>query len=343
MNTTLFSETEIQAEVARLEATGLALASPEADLRAVAQLTLRINRLKAAKNAVIAGHVYQRAEILAGVSDFTGDSYRLAKLCAASQAGTIVFCGVKFMAETAKILSPDKTVLLPAPEAGCTLADSITAGDVRGLRARHPGLPVITYINTAVEVKAESDCIVTSANAETILRHYFRQHKRVIFLPDAFMGANLAAALGKKPGEDIILWRGSCSVHEHFSAAALRQLRGQNEGVRILVHSECPPEILREADFSGGTSGMMEYIERNPAPSYMLVTECGLGELAKMKFPDKNFIAMCRLCPYMKLTDLRRILAALETAGPELEIPPPPEETARKARRALEMMFKLAG
>ncbi|MDD2772543.1 MAG: quinolinate synthase NadA [Elusimicrobiales bacterium] len=337
------SEAELQRRLAQLEAKGLSRLLPSADMRRAAELSLEIDRLKKEKNAVVAGHVYQRPEILAAAADFTGDSYRLAKLCAQTAADTIVFCGVRFMAETAKLLSPQKTVILPAPEAGCTLADSITADDVRALKAQYPGLPVITYINTAVEVKAESDCVVTSANAELILRRFYKKHPRLIFIPDALMGANLAQTLGKTPGRDIILWKGSCVVHEGFNAGVIRSYRSRYPGLKVLAHSECPPDIVRESDFAGGTSGMMAYIGKTCAAAYMLVTECGLGELALLDFPDKKFIAMCRLCPYMKLTCLEDVTAALKAPSPFQIIQNPPAETARRALAALNKMFELAG
>ncbi len=341
-NTILIDEAALQAEVARLRAAGLGLLSPEADLRSMAQLSLKINAIKKRSHAVIAGHVYQRPEILAGIADFTGDSYKLAKLCAQNDADTIVFCGVRFMAETAKLLSPSKTVLLPSPMASCTLADSITADDVRALKAKYPGVPVVTYINTALAVKAECDCVVTSANAQKILTKLYQKHDRLIFVPDAYMGANIAAALDKKPGEEIILWSGSCVVHEHFSPALLRRYREQNPGLKILSHTECPPEILKESDFAGGTSDMMKFIGDTDAPAYMLVTECGLGELARMQFPGKNFIAMCRLCPYMKLTGLHEVLQVLQNPEPAQIVQNPTPDVAEKALAALNKMFELA-
>lgn len=337
-----FSDETIRGEMARLEAGGLGAFCEKTDLRETAALTLRINALKKSKNAVIAVHVYQRPEIIAGIADFVGDSYKLAKDCVGADASVIVFCGVKFMAETAKILSPQKTVLLPSPDAGCTLADSITAGDVLLLKKQYPGVPVVTYINTSVEVKAESDCIVTSANAEKILRKYFESNKRVIFLPDRLMGANLAKTLGKKIGEELILWRGTCVVHEHFDPLAIAVYRRRYPGIKILAHGECAPELVAKVDFVGGTSDMLRFIEKNDAPFYLLITECGLGELAAMRFPDKKFIAMCRLCPYMKLTTLESILAVLENPQPS-QITEVPAGKINSALTSLNKMFELAG
>ena len=333
---------DLQAEMGRLAAAGLSdLGFCGNDLARAASLTWRINALKPLRRAVIAGHVYQRPEILLGVADYIGDSYKLAKLCAESKAGTIVFCGVRFMAETAKVLSPHKRVLLPAAGAGCSLSESITAADVRKLKAAHPGAPVVTYINTSAEVKAESDVIVTSANANRILERLFVKHPRIIFVPDELMGRNLAAALGRKVGDELILGKGTCIVHDKFDAFSIALYRKMYPGVRILAHSECRPELAALVDFVGGTGGMMNYVERTRAPYYMLVTECGLGELARTRFPQKNFVFMCRLCPYMKMTDLRGVLRALE-APPASAVIEVPSEIAARARQAVRRMFELA-
>ena len=318
-----------------------ALGYCEAELRSMAELCGRINDLKKEKRAVIPAHVYQRPEILAGIADFTGDSYRLAKLCAETDAETIVFCGVRFMAESAKILNPGKEVLLPAPSAGCSLAESITAADVRRLRAEHPGVPVVSYINTTADVKAESDVIVTSANAGKILGRLFEKHSRLVFLPDAWMGRNLAAGLGKRVGRDMILWHGKCMVHENFDAASVPRYRRTFPGVKLLAHAECSPELVGAVDFVGGTGDMLRYLKETDAPAYMLITECGLGELARMELPHKNLIPMCRLCPHMKVTDLGLVLRTLECPRPAQRIEVEPR-TAQRARRALERMFELA-
>jgi quinolinate synthase len=301
---------------------------------------VRIKALKARMNAVIPVHVYQRPEVIHGIADFVGDSYKLSKLCSESKAGTIVFCGVSFMAETAKILSPDKTVLLPAPEAGCSLSESITAADIRRLKARHTGAPVATYINTTAAVKAESDVIVTSANAGRILKRLYRDHPKVIFLPDMLMGQNLAKSLGKTPGKDIILWKGTCIVHDSFDAASVVLYRQMYPGVRILAHSECSPGLVTVVDFMGGTGDMMRYVESTDAPYFMLVTECGLGELARTRFPDKRFLPMCRLCPYMKAVTLERVLSVLENPARAnvVEVDP---KVAERARKSLDRMFEL--
>jgi len=285
--------------------------------------------------------VYQRPEIIHGVADFAGDSYKLAKDCSGVSAKRIVFCGVRFMAETAKILNPDKEVFLPAPEAGCSLAESITAADVRRLKAEHPGAPVACYINTTAEVKAECDCVVTSANASKILKRLFTEHKKVVFLPDEWMGRNLAAELGKQVGRELIIWNGKCIVHENFDAACVGLYRRTYPGVKILAHAECSPALVKLADFIGGTGDMMRFIRQTDAPHYMLVTECGLGDYARTQMPEKSFIPMCRLCPYMKMIDLARVLHVLEAPRPAQRIEVKPE-IAAKAKKALERMFELA-
>lgn len=336
------TEGEVRDEADRLFAKGLGdLGYGEAELLRCARLTWKINVLKKELSAVIPAHVYQRAEVIHGVADMLGDSYKLSKLCMEADAEKIVFCGVRFMAETAKILNPGKEVLLPAPEAGCSLSDSITAADVRKLKAQHPGLPVATYINTTAQVKAESDVIVTSANAPKILEKLFSKHPRLIFLPDEMMGANLARQLGKKVGEELIVWNGRCIVHENFDAASVELYRKMYPGVKILAHSECSPGLVSVVDFVGGTGDMMRYVERQRAPSYMLVTECGLGDLARTKYPEKVFVPMCRLCPHMKATGLPEILRALErpSAAQRVELSP---ELCARARRSIERMFELA-
>ena len=335
------SAAELSKEKDRLADKGLAdLGYGEADLERAARLTWKINALKAAKDAVIPAHVYQRPEIILGVADFIGDSYKLAKMCSQTKAKTIVFCGVRFMAETAKILNPEKEVLLPALEAGCSLSESITAANVRALKSQHPDAPVVTYINTSAEVKAESDVIVTSANAPQILRKLFAKHPKIIFLPDEMMGQNLAEALGKKLGVELIVWKGRCIVHENFDASSVALYRKMYPGVKILAHTECSPGMVSLVDFSGGTGDMMRFVGSTRAPSYMLVTECGLGDLARTQFPQKTFVPMCRLCPYMKATDLAHVLRVLERpAGHRIELP---AALSAKARRSIDRMFELS-
>lgn len=336
------SASELEDEAARLADKGLAgLGYRDEELERAARLTWRINRLKKEKNAVIPAHVYQRPEILLGVADFVGDSYKLAKLGAASDAQKIIFCGVRFMAETAKILSPEKEVLLPAPEAGCSLSESITAADVRGLKKKHPGAPVAVYINTTAAVKAECDVVVTSANAPKIMRKLYETHEKVIFAPDAMMGKNLAKELGKTIGKDLIIWEGTCIVHDNFDAASVEFYRKMYPGVKILAHFECTPALTSVVDYIGGTGDMMKWVADHKASSYMLITECGLGDLARTKFPDKAFVPMCRLCPHMKAVTLERVLSALEspTASQRIEVP---AAVSARALRPIERMFELA-
>ncbi|OGS14115.1 MAG: hypothetical protein A2285_10255 [Elusimicrobia bacterium RIFOXYA12_FULL_57_11] len=328
-------------EIKRLNALGLHRRCAEGDIARVAGLTLEINRLKKAKDAVICAHVYQTPDIILGVGDLAGDSYKLADDSRKTAAGSIVFCGVHFMAETAKILNPGKKVYVPSANAGCSLSEAVTGADVRRLKAEYPGLPVVTYINTSAEVKAESDCVVTSANAEKILRKLYLKHDRLIFLPDRFMGANLARTLGKTPGMDMILWHGTCIVHEKFSPELVGVYRRKYPGLAVLAHAECPEELIAAADFMGGTGDMLRYIENTNAAAYLLVTECGFGELAALRFPRKNFIAMCRLCPYMKSITLESVLALLKDPAPqEITVP---AEIALRAKKAIEKMFELAG
>ncbi len=336
------SEAQIEEEMDRLTRNGLpGLGYNDDALERVAALTCRINALKREKGAAIPAHVYQRPEVLLGVADFVGDSYKLSKMCAKASERSIVFCGVRFMAETAKILNPGKEVFLPAVEAGCSLSESITSAQVRSLKAKYPGAPVVTYINTDAEVKAESSVIVTSANAPAIVKKLYAKHPRIIFIPDEMMGRNLAKTLGKRVGSEMIIWKGSCIVHDNFDAASVAVYRKMFPGVDIMAHSECSPSLVSAVDFVGGTGDMMKRVASTRAPAYMLVTECGLGDLARTRFPNKRFVPMCRLCPYMKATDLQSILRCLERPSPAHRIEVPPA-TARKARRALERMFELS-
>ncbi|MDO8806507.1 MAG: quinolinate synthase NadA [Elusimicrobiota bacterium] len=333
-------ENALDGEIKRLTALGLHQRCVEGDLARVAGLTLEINRLKMEKNAVICAHVYQTPDIILGIGDLVGDSYKLADDCRKTAADIIVFCGVHFMAETAKILNPSKKVYVPSRNAGCSLSEAITGADVRKLKAEHPGLPVVTYINTSAEVKAESDCIVTSANAGKILRKMYEKHEKVIFIPDRLMGANLAKVLGKTPGKDIILWNGTCVVHEHFDPELIKIYKQRYPGLVALAHAECPSDLIAAVDFMGGTGDMMRYVESTNAAAYLLVTECGFGELAKLRFPQKNFIAMCRLCPYMKSITLESVLALLKDPDPEQVTVP--EAIAARAKKSIEKMFELA-
>lgn len=305
---------------------------PEIEWAVHAPYIAAINELKARIGAVVLAHNYQSPEIFHGVADFTGDSLELARRAASSPAGIIVMCGVHFMAESAKLLNPDKLVLIPDLEAGCSLASSIGPDDVRLLRRRYPGVPVVAYVNTSAAVKAEADACCTSANAVDVVRAL--GSRRVIFLPDEYLGRYVAA----RAGVDVVLWRGHCEVHERFSAAELRRYRRQYGDVEILAHPECAPEVLAEADFVGSTSGMIRHVARRRPQRVVMVTECSMSDNVAVEFPAVEFIRPCALCPHMKRITLPGILHALQARVHPVEIDP---ATAERARRALERMFEL--
>ncbi len=331
----MFSQNELNAEAERLHSRLSGLGWSLEACRLYAPLTLQINRLKREKNAIILAHSYQTPDIIYGVADFTGDSYGLSSQAKSTKAGTIIFAGVRFMAETAKIINPEKKVFIPSLEAGCSLADDITAEDVRSLKAGHPGAPVVCYVNTSAEVKAESDVCCTSANAEKIIRSF--KEKEIIFVPDEFMAKNLAIQTGKT----IISWRSRCVVHRDFDEAKIEAVRAQFPGIQVLAHSECPPAVAQSADMMGGTTDMEKYVKNSDAGSFMLLTECGLSDRLRSEFPAKEFFGMCALCPYMKKNSLASILEILEGKKPENEIALP-EKTIRKARYSLQRMFELS-
>ena len=330
-----FEEHEINAEAARLHAKLGSLGWNLQNCAIIAPLTLEISRLKKEKTAVILAHSYQTPDIICGVADFTGDSYGLSKQAANTKADVIVFSGVKFMAETAKLLNPQKKVYVPSLDAGCSLADDITAEDVRKLRAQHPGAPVVCYVNTTAEVKAESDVCCTSANAKKIIESF--KEKEIIFVPDEFMAKNLARETGKK----IIAWRSSCVVHKDFDGRKIDAIRKEFPGVKVLTHSECPPLVAKDSDMMGGTTDMEKYVAGSDASSFMLVTECGLSDRLRSEHPKKEFIGMCSLCTYMKKNSLALILEVLREEKKENEVKIP-EEKAVKARKSLEKMFELS-
>jgi quinolinate synthase len=332
---------EIKNEILRLKEKGLTSICVEGELEHIAELTVEINKLKKLKNAVILAHVYQRPEVILGISDLVGDSFKLSRDCSGIKADIILFCGVNFMAQTAKILNPDRRVFVPSPDAGCSLSDSIKKEDVIALRKKYPDAPVVTYINTEAEVKAYSDVIVTSSNAEKILSNLYKKNKRIIFIPDKFMGRNIAMNLNKRIGDEMILWDGSCIVHENFDVSVIKEYRKKYPNMMVMAHSECPLEIIENVDFMGSTSDMLEQIKNTSAESYMLVTECGLGELATTMFPNKKFIAMCRLCPYMKMTSLENVLETLKNLPPDNEIILS-KDLIERSRKSIDMMFELA-
>ena len=292
----------------------------------------RINQLKEQRHAVILAHNYQTPEIFHGVADFTGDSLALAQHGARTEAEVIVLAGVHFMAETAKILSPEKTVLIPDPDAGCSLASSITAADIRLLRQRFPGVPVVTYVNTSAEVKAESDICCTSANAVAVVESL--GVPRVIFLPDEYLGKYVAS----QTDVEVILWKGHCEVHERFTGAELRAYRMGNPDLQILAHPECPPDVLAEADFVGSTAAMIRHVGERRPRRVVMVTECSMSDNVAVEYPDVDFVRPCNLCPHMKRITLPKILWSLQTMQHEVCVD---QEVGARARRAVERMLAL--
>jgi len=284
-----------------------------------------INELKRRRNAVVLAHNYQTPEIFHGVADFTGDSLALAQQGAKTDADVIVLAGVHFMAETAKILSPGKTVLIPDPAAGCSLAASITAADIRLLRQRYPGVPVVTYVNTSAEVKAESDVCCTSANAVAVVESLGVD--RVIFLPDEYLGKYVAS----QTAVEVILWKGHCEVHERFTGAELRAYREGQPDLQILAHPECPPDVLAEADFVGSTAAMIRHVSAARPRRVVMVTECSMSDNVAVELPDVEFVRPCNLCPHMKRITLPKILRSLETLETRVEVDPAVSERARQA------------
>ncbi|HLD75855.1 MAG TPA: quinolinate synthase NadA [Candidatus Norongarragalinales archaeon] len=300
-----------------------------------APLTLEINRLKREKNAVILAHSYQTPDIVYGIADFVGDSYGLSLKARETQAETLVFSGVRFMAETAKILNPEKTVLLPASDAGCSLSESITAEDVRELKRKHPDAAVVVYVNTSADVKAESDVCCTSANALKIINAV--PQEEVLFLPDEYMAKNLSSLTSKK----IIGWGGRCIVHEAFGPKNVTAVKEMYPDAKILAHTECAPDVIAHSDMAGGTENMVAYIKSSPARRFMLVTECGLTDRMRAEFPHKEMVGTCNLCPYMKKNNLANVLKALDHPD-ENQIIRIPEDVRVRAHSALIRMFELS-
>jgi quinolinate synthase len=296
---------------------------PPADWALFADDVEAIWRLKRERNAVILAHNYQTPEIFHGVADIVGDSLALAREAMTAEADVIVLAGVYFMAETAKLLNPSKTVLIPDAGAGCSLADSITPADVRLMRLAHPGVPVIAYVNTSAAVKAEVDICCTSGNAKKIVEGL--GVPKVIMLPDQYLAKNVAA----ETDVEIIAWAGQCEVHERFTAQDVRELRAGHPGVSVLVHPECPPDVVAEADFAGSTAAMADYVgEKRPA-RVVLLTECSMSDNVAVKYPDIDFVRPCNLCPHMKKITLANIRAALEENLHEVTIDPALAERAR--------------
>lgn len=289
-----------------------------------------ILRLKRERNAVILAHNYMTPEIFHGVSDIVGDSLALAREAVTVDADVIVLAGVHFMAETAKLLNPGKTVLIPDLRSGCSLAESITPGDVRALRAAHPGVPVVTYVNTSAAVKAESDICCTSGNAVRVIESL--GVPRVIMIPDRFLAANVA----RQTGVEVIVHPGACEVHERFTPDDIRQVRADHPGITVLAHPECPPEVVDEADYAGSTAQMVNFVEAKRPLKVALITECSMSDNVAQAYPDLEFVRPCNLCPHMKRNTLGAIRHALETMTNEVTVP---ADVADRARLAVERML----
>ena len=330
---------------------------PDVELRHKARLASEINRLKQEKNAVILGHNYMEPALYHSVPDFTGDSLELSRQAAKTDKDIIVFCGVKFMAETAKILNPNRTVLLPSQKAGCSLAASITAEDVRGLKQRFPGVPVVTYVNAYADVKAESDICCTSGNAAAVVESLGAG--TVIFIPDEYLAANVARETGKRiifptlgparPGDttldyvpargDMIGWRGRCEVHEKYTVQDIQDVRQQYPDVVILAHPECSPEVVAASDFAGSTAAMIRYVEQTSAPRYLLLTECAMGDNIAAANPDKDMLRLCSVrCPHMNQITLEDTLKSLQLNRHVIEVP---EDVRVRALRSVERMLEI--
>lgn len=323
---------------------------PDFELRLKAELAAEVNRLKLERNAVILGHNYMEPALFYSIPDFVGDSLDLARRAATTDKDIIVFCGVRFMAETAKLLNPAKTVLLPSEKAGCSLAASITGEDVRELKRRFPGVPVVTYVNTYADVKAESDICCTSSNAVAVVESLGSD--TVIFIPDEYLAKNVARETGRRiifptmdprkssDGElhyEMVGWPGRCEVHDKFTVEDIENVRKQFPDVVILAHPECSPEVVAAADYSGSTNAMIRYVEQTEAPRYLLLTECAMGENVAAANPDKEMLRLCSVrCPHMNQITLEDTLESLQKTQYVIEIP---EDIRVRAARAVERMI----
>ena len=298
---------------------------PENEWKIHAPLIEKINKLKKEKNAIILAHNYQTPEIYHGVADIAADSLALAVEAAKTSADKIIMCGVHFMAETAKLMNPNKKVFLPDMQAGCSLASSITGKDVRLLKQKYPGVPVVSYVNTSADVKAETDVCCTSANAVKVVESL--NVEKVIFLPDQY----LADYVAKNTKVKIISWEGTCIVHEQFTSKEIEDIKNQNPGIKVIAHPECPPDVIEASDFAGSTSGMIKYVKDNQPKKVMLVTECSMSDNVEADNPNVSFIKPCNLCPYMKKIDLEKILDCLENDTNEIILDNKTIEAARKS------------
>ena len=302
---------------------------PEIEWKVHAPLIEKINRLKREKNAVILAHNYQTPEIYHGIADVAADSLALAIEATKTKADIIVMAGVHFMAETSKLMSPEKKVLLPDMDAGCSLSSSVTGKDVRLLKEKYPGVPVVSYVNTSADVKAETDICCTSANAVKIVESL--GVKKVIFLPDDY----LAKYVASQTDVEIIAWKGICIVHDQFNKKEIDNIRIKNPGIKIIAHPECPPDVIQASDFAGSTGGMIKYVEDNQPKKVMMVTECSMSDNIEVENPNVEFIKPCNMCPYMKKITLPKILDCLENETGEIIMD---KETIDKARISVERM-----
>ena len=305
---------------------------PEIEWAVHAPYIHKINKLKKEKNAVILAHNYQTPEIYHGIADFSADSLALAVEASKTSADIIIMAGVHFMAETAKLMSPNKKVLLPDMKAGCSLSSSITGKDVRLLKEKYPGVPVVSYVNTSADVKAETDVCCTSANAVKIVKSL--GVKKVIFLPDDY----LAKYVASQTDVEIISWKGICIVHDQFNENEIKNIRKNNPGIKIIAHPECPPEVIKASDFAGSTSGMINYVKDNQPKKVMMVTECSMSDNIQVENPNVEFIRPCNMCPHMKKITLPKILDCLEKESGEIIMN---KETIDKARLSVEKMVAI--
>ena len=292
----------------------------------------RINKLKKEKNAIILAHNYQTPEIYHGIADVAADSLALAIESSKTKSDIIIMCGVHFMAETVKLMNPQKKVLLPDMSAGCSLSASITGKDVKFLKKKYPGVPVVSYVNTSADVKAETDICCTSANALKIVNSL--GVNKVIFLPDEY----LAKYVASQTNIEIISWKGTCEVHEQFNDEEINEIRKSNPGIKIIAHPECPPDVIKASDFTGSTAGMIKYVTDNQPKKVMMVTECSMSDNVQVDNPNVEFIRPCNLCPHMKKITLPKILDCLENETNEIILDP---ETINKARKSVERMAEI--
>ncbi|MGH8915669.1 MAG: quinolinate synthase NadA [Acidimicrobiia bacterium] len=315
-----------------LEITHASDVLPEAEIAALRPIIDDIDRLKLERNAIVAAHNYMTPDIYHLAADITGDSLALAQMALETEAEVIVLAGVHFMAETAKLINPEKTVLIPDLGAGCSLADGITGDDVRRLKARYPGVPVVTYVNTSAEVKAESDITCTSGNAVAVVESLGVD--RVIFTPDQYLGRWVAT----QTEVDVVLWEGSCIVHERFTGAEIAEYRRDFGDIQVIAHPECPPDVLAEADYVGSTHGMIEWVTSRRPDQVMMITECSMADNVARKTPSTRYVRPCNLCPYMKRITLDNIRTSLATLTHSVDIAP---DIAERARRAVMRMLEV--